>query len=742
MSSQEFDLEATSVKRKLISFSYLAQASKNNGDLIGGVTSIFKPIAKLKTGEIFQPVEFCEIVSNLYGLKIHPWAAEDLVDRLEKNGLLVKNVLAENVVEYYYAEIKEEFSAVTEKDIKFLIVKFIAFSQPILDQHNIQLNEEELTESFLDHLTDLDFIATALRPSEYSGLSKSQNTLTVNREKIAWKEKVETATKINLLCAGFVLDAYHSHSELYELIVNIVSGALVAETVLNFQEPASNINLSLVSFVLDTPLLMSYLNLSCEKEHEFSKQLFEEVISLGGTLAVFEHSVDELRDNLKAVLHRKRERTSFGATSRRLSNPNFCLYLDQVLNDPSSILAKVNVRIFSDISSSTSLNFFSEDDEKALCSTFGFYSNKLAQERDASSISQVMRYRNGITTSLKAYHKCRYIFLTENSFIPNKAMSFLVKNEILSKGLFPPAVSGRYISGLLWVQFGGKGKDLSRQLLLANCAAALEPTSDVVKDMHKMLDDMDPLQAELFGALMGEERAGQYLMQYSLGDASLLTKDNSPIILEKLYQSLLEKHEAEKSEALESLESELKDDMESSINSVKEHYKKLLEKRALEHDELKGKLFEADQTVAMQSAKMDTLEKSISSIVDDIDLNKTRKRRKIIRKIEKIMVAAKIAQGRFQGLVVFSFFLCVLLVTMYSSEYIENYEIRLLVVFLTSVLSTIGFWYMPALILGKLSIWYRDSYFWRTLEFKELHVDEESMLLNWDQAKVSSIEDT
>lgn len=55
------------LSRNLIAFSFLAQASKEENDLISGLTPIFKPIAKHLVGERFEPTKFCEIVNELYG---------------------------------------------------------------------------------------------------------------------------------------------------------------------------------------------------------------------------------------------------------------------------------------------------------------------------------------------------------------------------------------------------------------------------------------------------------------------------------------------------------------------------------------------------------------------------------------------------------------------------------------------------------------------------------------------------
>lgn len=339
MKSNQLYPEDSSAKRKIISYAYLAQASKSDGDLIGGISPIFKPIAKIKTGQVFEPKEFCEIVNDLYGLKILPWAAEDLVRRLEHNEILVKNNVVDKVDEYLYAEIREEFTEVTDKDIIFLTDKFINFSRPILGQYELAIDEATLAKDFLEHLTDLNFISIALSPTQYDENEQSENTLSLkvgeqSEQEISarrnLKEEFQEKARLNMLCASFVLDAYNSNQQLYELIVRIVSGALVAEMVLNFQEPEVDADLSQVTFIFDTPLLMAIMDLSSEKEHEFAIGLFKDMASKGAKFAVYEHSADELRSNLKAVKQKHEEKRSFGATARRLKGESFFRYFEEV----------------------------------------------------------------------------------------------------------------------------------------------------------------------------------------------------------------------------------------------------------------------------------------------------------------------------------------------------------------------------------------------------------------------------
>jgi hypothetical protein len=91
--------------------------------------------------------------------------------------------------------------------------------------------------------------------------------------------------------------------------------------------------------------------------------------------------------------------------------------------------------------------------------------------------------------------------------------------------------------------YGGKAGEIAPRLLLANCAAALEPRSDVINRMHKFLTEISPKQAELFKVLMTDERAGQHLMQVTLGDSTYITPDNVEETLSQIRETVGEEVE-------------------------------------------------------------------------------------------------------------------------------------------------------------------------------------------------------
>jgi hypothetical protein len=265
--------ESTVADRSLIAFAYLAQTARSDGDLLSGLAPMFRPLARGKVGEKFSPSEFAEQVGRVYGLKVHPWAVEDLAPRLERAGLLRKVLVDQGVHEYVYEEVGGEFSEVSEADIRLVVWRFVDFAKPLLNEHGLAESEERLGDTFLRHLVDMDFVAVLLRPDRSRELERKATTLSVKKpeEQVKWETEATTEARFNVLCASFILQVHRTDTRLYDLLVRIATGALLSEVILNFQDPGTTTNLQGLTVLLDAPFVMSVLDLSGEESHIFAK---------------------------------------------------------------------------------------------------------------------------------------------------------------------------------------------------------------------------------------------------------------------------------------------------------------------------------------------------------------------------------------------------------------------------------------------------------------------------------------
>lgn len=472
--------------RSVIAYAFLAQATRSEGDLFSGLAPIFKPIAKTHAGEKFDVEEFSGLIDELYGLNVHPWAVEDLIPRLENAGLILRVQHSKDIHEYVYAEITEEFSDVTEDDIKYIVRRFIEFATPIIQQNNLPVDKTALEDGFLTQLIDMNFVSVLLKPDRSKEDARDSETLSLKKpqEQTEWEEDMSARAKLDVLCASFIVDVYHNDQKLYDLIMRIATGAILSEVVLNIQDPGETVTLNGLNVSLDAPFLMSALNLTSEESHTFASEICTQLLEKGAKLIAFEHSIDELKDNLKAVINKTKDGLGYGATARRLKSVTFSTYANLVLQNTDIVLKKYKIMKIVAPNSDAHFQFFTHDYQKEFQHSLGYYNNKTAQERDAESVAATVRLRRGKQVKMGRFPTAGYIFITENTWVVKQAERFLKRHKLFNDGEVPPALSEKYLAGLLWVLYGGKGNDLTRHLLLANCATALEPRSDVIAQMH------------------------------------------------------------------------------------------------------------------------------------------------------------------------------------------------------------------------------------------------------------------
>jgi hypothetical protein len=617
-------------KRSVIAYSFLAQTKRGEGDLLQGLTPIFKPIAKSHANEKFEPEEFARILDELYGIKVHNWAIQDLLPRLESAEIVYKAKISDDIEQYYYSEITEEFNEVDEKDIRLITQEFVEFSKPILESHNLPIDIDALEDAFLSQLVDMDFISILLKPDRSKEDSKTPKTISLKKksDEIEWEQQISAKSKIDVLSASFIIEVYKTNQKLYELIMRVATGALLSEVILNVQDPQVDISLDGLTVILDTPFLMSLLDLANKDSHGFAVEICEQLKNKGATIATFEHSIEELQDNLKAVIERTKRGEGSGHTSIRLRERQFEVYANNVLTNTDLCIEKAGIGLLKNPTTSHIYQYFTEADQQLLESYLGYYRYSLARERDAKSISSVIRLRRGSTEPMRKLPSCGFLLITQNTSLVRKASDFCLRNRFYSEKDIPPALSEKYLSGLLWVLYGGKGQELTKHLLLANCAAALEPRTDIISKMHSFLSTSNEAQLELFDSLMTSERAGQYIMQSSLGDSSLINENNFAEILEKVKASLIEQHQIDTQKQIADLNQEFEHNIEikqAEIEAVKRNFNERLIDKENEINSLSNRIADSKQTQIHLTQELEANKDNIGEL--QASINQTKKER-------------------------------------------------------------------------------------------------------------------
>ncbi|WP_155634428.1 hypothetical protein [Burkholderia stagnalis] len=708
--------------RPLIAYALLAQTTQVHGDLLSGLAPIFKPIAKKWVGRKFDAKQLANEVRDLYGIDIHPWAVDDLAPRLEKAGLITRNRTSDVSEEYVYASVTDEFNSVSESDIRSVVDSFCRFAKPILNQNDLIVDDKALSDAFLDQLVSMDFHAILLKPVKSSTQnSATGRTLSLPKKKDDEKIEAELSTraKLDVLCASFIVDAYETNRQLYDLISKIAAGALIAEVVLNLQDPGSKPSLALMNVVLDAPFVMSLLDLSSEESHIYARQIHESLKSNKANVIIFRHSVDEIRSNLQGVINHVSNGEGYGPTARRLNQSIFKQYVMSVLRDVESAVKAIASRIDDSPSDTAKYNFFSKEAEDAFFGWLGTYGNPAAQRRDAASIAGVMRLRAGRAVRMSMFHTAAYIFVTENPRLAECAARYVTSRKLQRDDDVPPAITDRYLAGMLWVLYGGKAEDLTRYRLLANCTAALEPRSEVVKKVHKFLSELDEVKADRFRALMTDERAGQHLMQFTLGDSLLVksTEDAEQIFnrLEESLRSRIEKTYADKAERQAAAHAE-----------EREIYR-------LAKENLEEELAERNRQNAHVNAELEKLREegeSVSGQLQALQQARCEEKRLAVQRCAQTAGAAVSRRKRIISYCVGgAFFVASFVGAELGTSY--GHIVAALISAFSAFVAWAGFWFIPDLLFEHKLVQLREDVFERELGKFGLFLEKDNYVVDW-----------
>lgn len=623
---------ATVIDRQLITYAFLAQTNPVQGDLLSGLAPIVKPIARELAGQPFDANEFSQRVEELYQICIHPWVADDLAPRLEKAGLLVKTQVTARFTSYAYAEISEEFDEVGVDDIRRVLQRFVNYARPLLARQQLAMDDAQLEDIFLRELTSLDFHSALLRPGR-SPAPGGEPTVRTSTLRIPTSIEVEEITDtaavaepeapalsdVTILCAGFILAMYQAEPQLYDLILRIATGAMVAEAVLNLQSPGGNTSLTGLRVVLDGPFIMALLDLEERNSTAYARTLCDQMCQQGALLQVFRHSVDEVQKALEGTLRAFEDGNGKGALARRLGVRTYRQYVMSVLQNLEDAIGRQKVSIVTAPTSDDSYAFFSAEDERAMAEYLGYYENYLARERDAASVAAVMRLRRSRRVSMGRVHQAQVVFVTSNIRVAERADHFTVSRQMRVAREVPPVFTDRQIASLLFVMFGGQGKELTQYQLLANCAKALEPNNDVMRNMHRFLSGLDPIRAAQFRAVMTEDRASQHFVQLTLGEGCISSSQDATAIVEQIERQLGEENRRQFDERV----AELMAQHITQTDAITQKHQEEVATLQAQQDELALKLAEVerkrvqdqlDLDAAMQSRE--ALNNQVQSLVD------------------------------------------------------------------------------------------------------------------------------
>ena len=537
--------------RPVIAFALLRQCSElMRTDLLSGVAVLIRPLVNDLADQIFDSRVLAQRLADAYGVSIPSAALEGMTYRLVAANVLRIEALESGLTRALYTATSDAptLEPDAEKDFQEIIDDFLAHARDRLLAAGKELSDDALTTGFLRHLATLDFSAIKARPQV---IAEPTKTIVgpAAREEIALSAQLAEEAVLDSLVASYVARLREYQPGRLTLLAKVADGALAAELVFDLQAPTSVSRLTSTTVIVDTPLVLSYLDLSSSQDTVDARKLIDQVRETGARVAAFRHSIEEAEGVLKAIQNARGGGDAYGPSVHRLSNSTFRAYFESMIGSIARSWTKVHeLEILPEAAEHSQKNFTAIDEEELVSAIrFSAYDRVLTRERDAKSVAETIRRLGGAHIPIGSVASCRFIFATSNSSLQRRVAGFLHRKKYVFDGEFNPIITSRYLSGLCWLMCGGRSdQSPTTARLLANCAAALRLKPEIAERTKRFLADIDPEKARHFEVLMTNERASQYLAEATLGDANVVTANNAEEIFEEVQRRAAEKVSIEK----------------------------------------------------------------------------------------------------------------------------------------------------------------------------------------------------
>jgi len=578
--------------KELVAFAYVNEEYAKTGDVAKGLMSLFAPIIHEQSGEIFDPVIFAEAVHEKYDIDMRPIIAKGLIPKLEESGLLLKEEVSAHVANYRCSQGPHIKPSNKEDKVNELLNNFCNFASDALTKKKIRIPDDELKEAFIERLKSIQFLQVLDDQNNFQNIPLTNGSVCAIEE--VSLEQLSIA--LDILIAEFITILSEREQAKFNLLIDIASGALLADVVLTLQNPTTNSNLSNLSVVIDSPILMDILDLNTPEYYKYATDLFDLLKKANVTLVTFKHIVEEVHGSIHApLINISRGEDAYGPLASRIrSDSKHMAYARLVLDSLHEFIEKLDIAILDDseYNDGDSMKYCSEETEDALRNCLGPLHKSVERRiRDAASVVGVIKMRKGYRSEASLIDS-RVVFVTRNVQVAKRSTDCLILRGDITEDDVPPCILDCQIAGVLWFSLGGGGQKLTRDKLIANCMDALYPRPNLLSTVRQFLENLHPDKVGIFEALMRYKRAQRCLLHKTLGYSELVTQDNVEEILEEIRRSTAEEVELEAQQKIQQIQEKSKKEIENKdkklLTTRKEKEKLLQDKADLEarHEEI------------------------------------------------------------------------------------------------------------------------------------------------------------
>jgi hypothetical protein len=552
---------------KLKTYAILSQQEEGFLDALTGLAPFFTPIIQEFQGTVFNKQEFASKVRGSYGWKFTEDIAEELVSRFEGLGwisqagkcskgrpiYIYNNIDLPELIE----EEKKAMDLLSEISQQFL--EYYTELSPLNAESHTQ---DELAEVLLKWLIAYEsvFYAHEKKPASLDG----KKTLTLDTGE---KDDIEISisSEESYACARFVQHLHDSESELFESVLKITEVAFLTEVVQDFYKPTTQKTKVDLDVYLDTPVAMELMGLCGKQAKNNAEFLIDNLRVIGCRIGMYQHCVEELRDNIKNTANEKLSlkwshkcKTAAAIRKRELLHD----YVVNVFRNTKKCVESFKITIKgSDLNAYPyQHDYFTLEDYDNLKGAISWHQGFLPKERDAKSVVFTMRKRGGVN-SVDAF-QTKALLITRNYKFFDITKSFVERTYPETKNQIPPVVLVRQMATIAWLRNGlntDEKTEFSRMALLSSCERVLQTNEAVVKEARDGLLSLSDDEHEQLLMLLEEPKSCRVLMDKTLGSSGVINSTNLSEVMEEMKSGLIDDHKEETQKTITSINAKHED---------------------------------------------------------------------------------------------------------------------------------------------------------------------------------------
>ncbi|WP_242770430.1 hypothetical protein [Sphingopyxis sp. YF1] len=526
----------------------LSALGNGNGNVMESLLPFFVPILRKHVGEKLNPNVIAAEVRDTYKWNFNADLVEAFAPLLERQGYLVADIPGRNDTTYTVVAEDDGSDDGTSVGVELrnIAIQFKEFSESLSPLTAIPRDIEEFEDILVEWLLYVE--AFSEKSIEFTvGYKPDENGKLVKRLEIPRNTSLRDEEQF--LCARFVQHMIMEDQGGAETLARIASIGLITEVVQDFISPSTSVDKTNLAVYIDAPVAMELIGVSGAAAKDNVEPIINELIRMGASVRIFGQSIEEIKQNLGAVLRNPRPT---GPTAQAMLRREVLKeYVISASQNPENILEKFGVRpTYRTLEQTPSEHkFFTETDRQNLYGRLSYAENFHARDHDADITTLTVRQRSGRTSS--DLFQSHAVILTRNGLLAQIVRKQFQEMQNGATNLVPPIVHRRAFATAMWLRTGMGAADLNipKRMLLANCERVLAIRPGVVEAVKRLTDAMsDESKAQQLDLLISQDRSAQALMDKTLGLANVVTEENFPALWQEMLHPHLEE-EREKGKA-------------------------------------------------------------------------------------------------------------------------------------------------------------------------------------------------